>query len=77
MRTVLIFAMVAMILFTAVLFTATPATAYISCLWARYSPAFAVACFMQIMMDLWDPLLWGDGPSGSAAPSDGDTVGSR
>lgn len=40
---------------------AVPARSSIYCKAARFNPTYAVICFWEIMMDLWDPLDWGDG----------------
>lgn len=52
------------VLLVALVFAVTlslPAQASIYCKYARFNPGYAVACFWEIMMDLWDPLDWGDG----------------
>lgn len=38
-----------------------PARASVYCKYARFNPGFALACYWEIMMDLWNPLDWGDG----------------
>ena len=40
---------------------AVPARSSIYCEYRRFNPGYAVICFWEIMMDLWDPLDWGDG----------------
>ncbi len=58
MRKSLITVLLAVLVFTML---AIPLQASIYCKYARFNPGYAVACFWEIMMDLWDPLDWGDG----------------
>jgi hypothetical protein len=46
-----------------------------ACQYARFHPGLAYQCFIEIMMDLWNPLDWGDSGSLSTVRGDGDDLG--
>jgi hypothetical protein len=52
---------IALFLVLLILLVAVPSSASFYCKYAAYNPTYAVICFWEIMMDMWDPLDWGDG----------------
>jgi hypothetical protein len=58
MRTILIILLLAVMVFAVL---PTPVQAIDYCEYAHRNPTYWVICYWQIMMDMWDPLDWGDG----------------
>lgn len=58
MRNILITMLLAVLVFAVI---SVPVQASFYCKYAAYNPGYAVICFWEIMMEMWDPLDWGDG----------------
>ena len=58
MRKSLITVLLAVLVFALV---SIPVHASFYCKYARFNPGYAIVCYWEIMMDLWNPLDWGDG----------------